>query len=218
MGVLAGALEPCDGAKHPRYAAAKSLRCRAALRRERISSPRRSRKSGRCLRRRHACRSCCTEEPQSRFTSGTGHRSISTSSMRHHSTRSGSSSSFPFMAAASTLQEDRNTLVVGATMPSGTVKVSFFGRISIGRINAPLRTNDGTLLVASLEDLLATKLKATLDRAEAKDYRDIAAMLSAGVSLERALGAFNDVRQGPGPRSSRNRFFQGWRSALTRER
>ena len=130
----------------------------------------------------------------------------------------GIESSFPFMAAASTLQEDRNTLVVGATMPSGTVKVSFFGRISIGRINAPLRTNDGTLLVASLEDLLATKLKATLDRAEAKDYRDIAAMLSAGVSLERALGAFNDVRQGPGPRSSRNRFFQGWRSALTRER
>lgn len=130
----------------------------------------------------------------------------------------GIKSSFPFMAAASTLQEDRNTLVVGATMPSGTVKVSFFGRISIGRINAPLRTNDGTLLVASLEDLLATKLKATLDRAEAKDYRDIAAMLSAGVSLERALGAFNDVRQGPGPRSSRNRFFQGWRSALTRER
>jgi hypothetical protein len=47
-----------------------------------------------------------------------------------------------------------------------------------------------TLLVASLEDLLATKLKVILDRAEAKDYRDIAAMLAAGVSLERALGGF----------------------------
>jgi predicted nucleotidyltransferase component of viral defense system len=46
------------------------------------------------------------------------------------------------------------------------------------------------LLVASLEDLLATKLKAILDRAEAKDYRDISAILSAGVSLEKALGAF----------------------------
>jgi len=41
-----------------------------------------------------------------------------------------------------------------------------------------------------MEDLLATKLKATLDRAEAKDYLDISAMLSAGISLERALGAF----------------------------
>ena|SRR5438552_17222509 len=46
------------------------------------------------------------------------------------------------------------------------------------------------ILVASLEDLLATKLKAILDRAEAKDYRDISAMLSAGVSLEKALGVF----------------------------
>jgi hypothetical protein len=52
------------------------------------------------------------------------------------------------------------------------------------------RTNDSKLLVASPEELLATKLKAILDRAEAKDYLDISAMLSAGVSLERALGAF----------------------------
>ena len=29
-----------------------------------------------------------------------------------------------------------------------------------------------------------------MDRADAKDYRDIAAMLSAGTSLEKALGAF----------------------------
>src|SRR4051812_49614982 len=56
--------------------------------------------------------------------------------------------------------------------------------------NDPLETNDLTLLVASPEDLLATKLKAILDRAEAKDYRDIAAMLSAGVALERGLGGF----------------------------
>jgi Nucleotidyl transferase AbiEii toxin, Type IV TA system len=53
-----------------------------------------------------------------------------------------------------------------------------------------LRTKDRTLLVASLEDLLATKLKAIMDRAEAKDYRDISAILSAGVSLETALGGF----------------------------
>ena len=99
-------------------------------------------------------------------------------------------SSFAFMAQAQTIQEDTNTLVVNAAMPSGPVKVSFFGAMTIGRINPPLRTRDGTLLVASLEDLLATKLKATLDRAESRDYRDIAAMLSAGVSLERGLGGF----------------------------
>jgi hypothetical protein len=98
--------------------------------------------------------------------------------------------SFAFMPDAKTIQEDENTLVAVALMPSGPVKVSFFGALDFGRINAPLATADGTLLVASLEDLLATKLKAILDRAEAKDYRDIAAMLSAGTSLERALGAF----------------------------
>jgi len=98
--------------------------------------------------------------------------------------------SFPFMATAQTIQEGANTLIVGVQMPSGSVRVSFFGGMAIGRINDPLLTKDSILLVASTEDLLATKLKAILDRAEAKDYRDIAAMLSAGVSLERGLGAF----------------------------
>ena len=78
-------------------------------------------------------------------------------------------------------------------MASGPVKVSFFGGMSIGRINDPLLTADSILLVASLDDLLATKLKAILDRAEAKDYRDIAAILSAGYSLEKALGAFKKI-------------------------
>jgi hypothetical protein len=49
---------------------------------------------------------------------------------------------------------------------------------------------DPAPLVASPEDILATKLKAILDRAEAKDYRDITVLLSAGISLEKALGAF----------------------------
>jgi hypothetical protein len=98
--------------------------------------------------------------------------------------------SFGFIGRARTIQEDENTLVVDVPMPSGHVKVSFFGGLSLGRINDPLLTKDQVLVVASLEDLLATKLKAILDRAEAKDYRDISAMLAAGVSLERALGAF----------------------------
>jgi Nucleotidyl transferase AbiEii toxin, Type IV TA system len=98
--------------------------------------------------------------------------------------------SFTFVRNAQTIQEDESTLVVIAPMQSGSVKVSFFGGLDMGTINEPQRTNDTTLLVASLEDLLATKLKAIMDRAEAKDYRDISAMLSAGVSLETALGGF----------------------------
>jgi hypothetical protein len=98
--------------------------------------------------------------------------------------------SFPFVRTARTIQEERNSLVLSVPMLSGPVKVSFFGGLALGRINDPLRTRDSVLFVASLEDLLATKLKAILDRAEAKDYRDISAMLLAGVSLEKALGAF----------------------------
>jgi hypothetical protein len=100
---------------------------------------------------------------------------------------------FDFVSTARTLQEDTNTLVLDAAMPAGPVKVSFFGGLALGRINDPSMSRDGILIVASLDDLLATKLKAILDRAEAKDYRDIAAMLSAGVSLERALGTFAEL-------------------------
>lgn len=100
---------------------------------------------------------------------------------------------FGFLDGAAILQDAPNTLVVLAGMPSGSVKISFFGRIGFGRINDPMQTIDGIMLVASLEDLLATKLKATLDRAEAKDYRDIAEMISAGVSLPRGLAAFKGM-------------------------
>jgi hypothetical protein len=100
---------------------------------------------------------------------------------------------FAFCDRAAVVQDNPDTLVVLAPMPSDPVKVSFFGPIGFGRVNDPLRTRDGALLVASREDLLATKLKATLDRAEARDYRDIAALLRAGESLSRGLGAFRSM-------------------------
>jgi len=103
---------------------------------------------------------------------------------------------FGFVRGAAILQDSPDTLVVLAEMPSGLVKVSFFGGIGFGCVNDPLQTRDGTLLVASLDDLMATKLKATLDRAEAKDYRDIAEMISAGVSLPAGLSAFKQMFNG----------------------
>lgn len=103
---------------------------------------------------------------------------------------------FGFVKEAPILQDKPDTLVVLAKMPSGTVKVSFFGGISFGRVRDPLETADGVLLVASLDDLMATKLKAVLDRAEVKDYQDIARMISAGVSLPAGLGAFRQMFRG----------------------
>jgi len=58
-----------------------------------------------------------------------------------------------------------------------------------GRVGEPDMTEDGVLQVASLDDLMATKVKVVLQRAEAKDYRDIAEMLKAGVSLAKGLAS-----------------------------
>lgn len=81
-------------------------------------------------------------------------------------------------------------------LPTAVVKVSFFGTIGFGRVGEPEVTDDGVLQVASLDDLMATKVKVILQRAEAKDYRDIAAMLAVGVSLPKGLAA---ARQLYGP-------------------
>jgi hypothetical protein len=110
----------------------------------------------------------------------------------HHLEKEQLRGAFAFLDEATVIQDTRDSLVVLAGTPSGPVKVSFFGGFRIGRANDPLRTRDGTLLVASLDDLMATKLKAILDRAEAKDYRDIA----AGVSLPAGLSAFRQMFKG----------------------
>jgi hypothetical protein len=92
---------------------------------------------------------------------------------------------FAFAPRARTLQEQKDTLV----MRAAGVKVSFFGGMRFGRVGDPLLTADGVAEIASLDDLLAHKLKVILQRAERKDYADIAAMLRAGVPLARGLAA-----------------------------
>jgi hypothetical protein len=83
------------------------------------------------------------------------------------------------------LQDQPNTYVL--LTAGDQVKVSLFGGLEFGRVGEPEITDDGVIQVASLDDLMSLKLKVILDRVESKDYRDIAAMISAGVSLERGL-------------------------------
>lgn len=99
---------------------------------------------------------------------------------------------FPLAAQSTTIQDRENTwtvLVPDAQQQGTTIKISFFGTINFGRVGEPEVTDDGVLQLASLDDLMASKVKVILQRAEAKDYRDIAAMLQAGVSLPRALAS-----------------------------
>ena len=99
---------------------------------------------------------------------------------------------FPFLEHAVTLQDHDNTwvvLVAFGDSASEHVKVSFFGNMTFGRVGEPDFTDDGVLQVASMDDLMATKVKVVLQRAEAKDYRDVAAMVNAGVNLARGLAS-----------------------------
>jgi hypothetical protein len=96
---------------------------------------------------------------------------------------------FKFLGRSEVIQDRQDTLSVLAPVREGSVKVSFFGEIEIGRAGVPDRTPDGAVEVASLLDLLATKLKVMQQRIEVKDYRDVAALLRAGARLEAGLAA-----------------------------
>lgn len=98
---------------------------------------------------------------------------------------------FGFLRGATVLLQDANslTVLVEGKAPGETVKLSFFGGLRIGRVGRPSMTDDGVLEVASLDDLMATKLKVIMQRSEVKDYRDLAAMIVQGVDLGRGLSA-----------------------------
>lgn len=97
----------------------------------------------------------------------------------------------PALVRSVVLQDRPDTLTV-VTIADGladAVKLSFFGGLDFGRVGEPAITADGVAYVASLDDLLAHKLKVLLQRVEAKDYLDVAALIGAGVRLDRGLAS-----------------------------
>jgi hypothetical protein len=98
----------------------------------------------------------------------------------------------PFLGRAQVLQESLDTLTVltcSDVASERQVKLSFFGSITFGRVGEPQWTEDRIVQVASIEDLLATKVKVLLQRIESKDYLDVAALLGSGVALATGLAA-----------------------------
>jgi hypothetical protein len=83
----------------------------------------------------------------------------------------------------------KDTLTVSVDYMGAPIKLSFFGGVKNGCVCEPNKTDDDVLCVASMDDLFAHKLKVIHDRAEAKDYQDIAVMLASGHSLSRGLAA-----------------------------
>jgi Nucleotidyl transferase AbiEii toxin, Type IV TA system len=93
----------------------------------------------------------------------------------------------PFSRDAEILQTAANTVSLRIDR-NGPVKLSFFGGLGFGRVSDPDPLEEQTFSIASLGDLMAAKLKVLWQRAEAKDYVDVAAMIRANFSLEYGLG------------------------------
>jgi hypothetical protein len=85
------------------------------------------------------------------------------------------------------LQAAPNSFTVSLNR-GGAIKLSFFGDLE-GRVGDPETTSDGCATLASPLDLMGCKLKVILQRADSRDYRDIAMLLRSGVPLDRGLGA-----------------------------
>lgn len=97
-------------------------------------------------------------------------------------------------AEISQLEENTLTVIVDR---GGPVKVSFFGGLNLNRVQDPDIVEGNGIQVASMLDVVATKLKTVQQRAQARDYIDIAAALNAGLDLAEALAAA-DIIYGKG--------------------
>ncbi len=94
-----------------------------------------------------------------------------------------------FLAGATITHQEPNTL--SATIDrDGPVKVSFFGLPHVPHLRTPHISPDNGLRIASLLDLAGTKAAVVQQRAEAKDYLDIDALLHDGrIDLPAALAS-----------------------------
>lgn len=97
-------------------------------------------------------------------------------------------SAVPLLAGSAVLQQAANTLTCRVERADPVI-VSFFGVPTLRRVAAPLIAHDNHLRIASLLDLAGMKAAVVQQRAEAKDYVDLHALLVAGIGLPAALAA-----------------------------
>lgn len=95
-----------------------------------------------------------------------------------------------FLENAKVIQPEINTLECFVPIENTFVKFQFLAGIKkrLGRVDKIQTCDDNGLQVASLRDLLGTKLHTIQARAELKDYLDIYAILEHGLTLAEGLG------------------------------
>ena len=94
----------------------------------------------------------------------------------------------PYLAGAEPVQVAAHTLTCRAER-GGPVLVSFFGNLGLGEV-APREIAEGSKVrVASLLDVVGTKALTVQQRAQARDYVDIDALIRHGIDLPQVLAA-----------------------------
>ncbi len=99
-----------------------------------------------------------------------------------------------YLGGAQRIQSRPNTLSCIIYRQDAPVSISFFGALPMCRVGTPQNVHEPQVQIASPLDLAAAKIKVIQDRAEAKDYQDVAALvrhlLSLQDMLEAAMGVF----------------------------
>jgi hypothetical protein len=98
----------------------------------------------------------------------------------------------PYLKGAEVTQEAKDTLTCIVDR-DGPVRISFFGGLPFNRVGDPERAQGSTVRVASLLDLAANKVRTIIVRASLKDYLDIEALMSAGITVPQAVAAARAV-------------------------
>jgi hypothetical protein len=95
----------------------------------------------------------------------------------------------PYLKGSQPRRTEPNNLTVTVDR-GGPIQLQFFGNFDLGQVADSERADGPNIQVASLLDLAGTKAAVVTQRAEAKDYLDIFALLTkAELSLPRILAA-----------------------------
>jgi len=94
----------------------------------------------------------------------------------------------PYLAGSEPVQMFSHTLTC-RVQRGGPVLVSFFGNRALGEITPRAAAAGSKVHVASLLDVAGTKVLTVQQRAQARDYLDIDALIRHGVDLSQMLAA-----------------------------
>lgn len=102
----------------------------------------------------------------------------------------------PFLQGAKFLESGPNFLKAQIETLRGPVDLTFEGDCKLREIQAPERTPNNRLAVASLPDLAAVKIIDLPQRDHVRDYQDVAELINKGISVEQMTSDATAITRG----------------------